>query len=330
VRTLEIQKVESALLTLRLRTTFRTHWKSLHEHRTLLVRIQAGGLWGEGEAYSLEPEAALREAQQLALEGREAWLVEELTGGIENPTVRSAVDLASHDLLGKAIQVPVHVLLGLAHRPLETCRMLAAARRWWEAGYPILKIKLTTDTDLGIIEQIRKFGGPALRIWVDANQAYEPRHAVEVAQRLSRVGVEIFEQPLPVGRLHEYAAIHPQIPMPIILDEEIRSAADVVRAAAAGGVDGINVKLAKFGGIWEGLRGIHVARAHGMSVMLGCYFESSLGISASAHLLALADRIDLDAPLFLEEDPYEGLTYEAALVNPPVADGLGVRRRPAL
>jgi L-alanine-DL-glutamate epimerase-like enolase superfamily enzyme len=100
----------------------------------------------------------------------------------------------------------------------------------------------------------------------------------------------------------------------------------VAEAALAGGIDGINVKLAKLGGIRESLRAIQVARAHRLSVLIGCYFESSLGIAASSHLLALADRVDLDAPLFLEQDPYTGLRFEGAAVVTPETPGIGVAR----
>jgi L-alanine-DL-glutamate epimerase-like enolase superfamily enzyme len=333
---LPIEAMDASLVELSLRTTFRTHWKSIRTHRTLIVRLRAGGILGEGEAYTLEPEEALRDAERLEIVGRDAWILDPLLESISNVAVRSAVDLALHDLLGKAIGIPVCALLGLPRVSRQSCvsvgidepgRMIAAAGKWIEAGYPILKVKLTTETDLRILEEIRKTGGDSLRIWVDANQAFDADQAIETAAILSRIGVELFEQPLSVGRMADYRRIAPAIPLPIILDEEVRSASDVARAATAGGIEGVNIKLAKLGGIRESLRAIQVARAHRMRVFIGCYFESSLGISGSTHLLAFADYVDLDAPLFLEHDPYQGLAFEGERLGPPKSPGLGVRRR---
>jgi L-alanine-DL-glutamate epimerase-like enolase superfamily enzyme len=331
-----IEEVDVDLLHLSLRTTFQTHWKKLRRHATVRVRISSGGIHGEGEAYTLDPEGARASLGDVDLLGIDPWGIETITGSIPDPAARSAVDLALHDLLGKACSLPVHRLLGLPRARRSTCisigidepeRMVASARERIAQGFPILKIKLTTETDLSVIEEIRRLGGPGLRIWVDANQAYEPQEAIAAAEALALLDVEIFEQPLAVGRIRDYAAIRGRIALPIVLDEEIHSAKDVAAAAEAGGIDGINVKLAKLGGIRESLRAIHVARAHGLGVFLGCYFESSLGIAASSHLLALADRVDLDAPLFLERDPYTGLEFEGAEIGPPDRPGIGVVRR---
>ncbi|MDM7914701.1 MAG: enolase C-terminal domain-like protein [Candidatus Eisenbacteria bacterium] len=204
--------------------------------------------------------------------------------------------------------------------------MLDAARRWLAAGFHILKIKVASDTDPDIIHEIRMAGGEEVRIWVDANQGLDPESLVRLAPILQRDSVELIEQPFPIGRYEEYARVRPLLGIPIFLDEEVRSSEDVALAACAGGIDGVNVKMAKMGGIREALRAIHVARAHGLQVLLGCFFESSLGISASAHLQALADRIDLDSPLHLEADPYTGLVLAGATVAPTQTPGLGVMR----
>lgn len=332
-----IDNVEVRLQDLSLKTTFRTHWKTLRDHSTVVITISAGEFSGEGEAYALAPEEVLDLLSGLDLLGLDPRRIDAITGGIEDHAARSAVDLALHDLLGKITGLPVHRLLGLDSAVRQTCvsvgidepdRMIASAREWIEKGYPIIKVKLTTDTDLKILEEIRAIGGKGLRIWVDANQAYDPEQAVDAAVRLEELGIEIFEQPLPVGRMSDYAAIASRISMPIILDEDIRSVSDVAIAAKEGGIDGVNVKLAKLGGIRESLNAIRVARARKMKVFIGCYFESSLGIAASTHLQAFADYIDLDAPLFLEEDPYRGLEYELATVKPPDRPGIGVIARP--
>lgn len=181
---LVIESIEASLESLSLRRLFRTHWKRIHQHRTLIVKLRVGSFTGEGEAYSLESEEALQVAQSLSLVGQDAWDAGPILDSIANEAVRSAFDLALHDLLGKSIDRPVHALLGLPAATRETCvsvgidepaKMIAAAREWIEAGYPIIKVKLTTETDLGVLEEIRKHGGPALRISGRRESGVRPR-----------------------------------------------------------------------------------------------------------------------------------------------------------
>src|SRR4029450_6443228 len=102
-------------------------------------------------------------------------------------------------------------------------------------------------------------------------------------------------------------------------------AADI--PALAGAFDGITIKLMKCGGIAEALRMIAVARAHGMKVMLGCMIESSLAITAAAHIAPLVDATDLDGHLLVDNDPFVGATLEGGRLVLPQAPGLGVRAR---
>ncbi len=332
---LRVDHVEKGLLDLSLRSVFRTHWKTIHAHRTVLVRMSSEGITGEGEAYTLDPEGALAAIDAAALEGRDPWDVERILSGIPERAARSAVDLALHDLLGKATGLPVHRLLGLPAAERTSCisigiaereEMLSRAKAFCEQGYRIIKVKLTTTVDPSIIREIRAFGGEDLEIWVDANQAFDPPGAIEVARAIAPARVRLFEQPLPVGQMSAYASIRPQIDIPIFLDEEIRGAGDVARAALAGGIDGVSVKLAKLGGLRESIRAIHVARAHGLKVLLGCFFESSLGIAGGAQILGLADHVDLDAPIHIQNDPYRGLDMRLGRIRPPDGPGLGVGR----
>jgi L-alanine-DL-glutamate epimerase-like enolase superfamily enzyme len=332
---MRIDSFEKGALDLSLRSTFRTHWKTIRSHRTVHVRLSSGDASGEGEAYALDPDSVLRSLDGARVTGRDAWDAEAILGEIADPAARSAVDLALLDLLGRSLALPARSLLGLPRGEQTTCasigiddreEMIKNARGWIEKGYRIIKIKLTTTVDPSIVGVIRAIGGDELRIWVDANQAFDPEGACEVARVIAPEGVEIFEQPLRVGMLDAYRSIRSRIGIPIFLDEEIRGPSDVGRAALMGGIDGVNVKLAKMGGIREGLRAIHVARAHGMKILLGCFFESSLGIAGSAQLLGIVDYVDLDSPLHLGNDPYHGLEYVSGVVRTPDGPGLGVSR----
>jgi L-Ala-D/L-Glu epimerase len=82
----------------------------------------------------------------------------------------------------------------------------------------------------------------------------------------------------------------------------------------------------KTGGIAAALAAIHTARSCGLRVMLGCMVETSLGATAAAHLAPLADWVDLDGPLLIANDPFQGLIFEGAQLRLPSGPGLGVQR----
>jgi L-alanine-DL-glutamate epimerase-like enolase superfamily enzyme len=113
-----------------------------------------------------------------------------------------------------------------------------------------------------------------------------------------------------------------RIDIPIVLDESVRTAEDI--PSLAGCADGINIKLMKCGGLREALKMIHVARAYGLRVMLGCMVETSLAISAAAQLSPLADDADLDGHLLIENDPYTGVAVVDGKLILPDRPGIGV------
>jgi len=139
--------------------------------------------------------------------------------------------------------------------------------------------------------------------------------------------VKLIEQPVPAaaGPRALKAATEAATPVPVIADESAITAADVPRLA--GCVTGVNVKLAKCGGIRGALEMVHTARAHGMLLMLGCMVETSLGISAAAQISGLFDYVDLDGAMLLADDPYSGLAYERGRILLPETPGLGVETR---
>jgi L-alanine-DL-glutamate epimerase-like enolase superfamily enzyme len=163
-------------------------------------------------------------------------------------------------------------------------------------------------------------------IRVDANEGWTPADARERLDWLAGLGVELVEQPLPADQIEETRALRKTSVLPFYADESVHVAEDIPRLAGA--FDGINIKLMKCGGIAEALRMIAVARAHGMKVMLGCMIESSLAITAAAHLSPLVDTADLDGNLLLESDPFAGATVTDGRLVLPEEPGLGVTPRP--
>jgi L-alanine-DL-glutamate epimerase-like enolase superfamily enzyme len=157
---------------------------------------------------------------------------------------------------------------------------------------------------------------------VDVNEYWELDEALENVRVLAALGVEYVEQPLPAGH-PEGPRLKKESPIPIYVDEDVHTSKDVHEAAER--AHGINIKLAKSGGIREAVRMAHAARALGLGVMLGCMVESSLGIAAACQVASLCDHIDLDGNLLLADDPWEGVEFVDGVQLPSEQPGLGVR-----
>ena len=245
-----------------------------------------------------------------------------------NYAAKSAIDMALHDRLGKKLGVPLYRLWGLDPQgtPLTTFtigidepEIMQQKVREAEA-YPLLKVKLGTHRDLELLRALREVTDKP--IYVDANTAWTPKEAVRKIRELAPYGVELIEQPTKPDDLEGLKFVREHSELPIFADESVKRAADI--PSLVGCVDGINIKLVKCGGLLEAMRIIHVARAHGLQVMIGCMIESSLGITAAAHLTPLVDYADLDGHLLVANDPYRGVTLEAGKLILPDLPGIGV------
>ena len=312
-------------------------------HRTVWVRVIDGDGtegWGEAAAtrfYGETPEtviAALGVYGQflpdnpLDLESAERQWALALGG---NPAARSALSAALHDLAGKRLGVPLYRLWGLdpAAAPrstftigIDTAEKIRAKVKE-AAEYPILKVKLGSDRDLEILEAIRCETDRELR--VDANCGWTVKQAIAMLPVLEEFKVTVLEQPLVPQDLDGLAMVRRKARIPLIADESCKVAADI--PPLVGKVDGINIKLAKCGSLREALRMIAIARAHHLMVMVGCMIESSLAITAAAHLTPLVDIVDLDGAALLSNDPFAGATIAKGQVALPSGPGLGVTRR---
>ena len=269
--------------------------------------------------------------------GTDPFALESVLDAVEarvqhNPSAKAAVDLALHDLVGKALGRPLWQLWGLdpARGPLTSYSIgldapeVMAQRAREAAAFPILKVKLGTPHDLAIVRAVRE-AAPHARLVVDANTAWTPQQAVRLIRELARLGVELVEQPVAARDLAGLRYVRERSPLPLIADESCATEDDVV--ALAGCVDGINIKLMKCGGLRRARRLIDVARAHHLAVMGGCLIESSLAISAAGQLRPLLDYADLDGNLLIADDPFEGLRCAAGKLTLPAGPGLGVVER---
>jgi o-succinylbenzoate synthase len=328
------------IVELRLRDTFTTTHSASEVRRNVIVEIRddAAGRTGLGEAapyYGESPDgitADLDKVRRLFRKPKsrpgEDWL-SEVAG-----SVRAALETAMFDLLARDQGVPLAVLAsGDPARPVptsftlgrsdpdETARKAEAARGW-----SVLKIKVGGPHDAENLAVVRRIC-PAAELRLDANGAWTEDQAAEMIPRLAEARVAFVEQPLPPGDPAAYRRLRRKVKTPIYVDESVRTPDDV--RGHAGAADGIVVKLAKCGGIGPVLDCVQAARAAGMKVMIGCMVESSVGITAAAHLASHCDSADLDGHLLLADDPFVGVTLSDGRLHLPPGPGLGVRRRPA-
>jgi L-alanine-DL-glutamate epimerase-like enolase superfamily enzyme len=245
-----------------------------------------------------------------------------------NPAPKAAIDMAVYDLLGKRLNAPLYELLGIdpSETPLTSftigidtpARMAEKARA--ARQYKILKVKVGTDNDLENLEAIRSVTSAVIR--VDANEAWSPKQAVSRIKELARFDVEFVEQPVPAADLAGMGFVREHSALPIIADESCIVPSDIPKVAPY--VDGINIKLMKCGGVYPAWQMIQIARAHNLKVMMGCMIESSIAITAAAHLSPLLDYADLDGHLLVADDPYRGVTVENGRLKLGNAPGLGI------
>ncbi len=327
---------------LKLTTPFRISRGVQHTAANVLVEIPYQNHIGYGEAAPNHYYGETRDIVLAALSafedhlGDDPFLIDEITRRLDqrvrlNPAAKAAVDMALYDLVGKLLGVPVYKLLGLSPtQAAQTSYTIGIdtpenmARKAQQArDYPILKIKVGTPRDLDNLKAIRDVSSAIIR--VDANTAWTPKEAIKMIQAIEPYHIEFVEQPTTPRDLDGLRLIRENAPIPIIADESCVAVEDIPRLA--GCVDGVNFKLMKSGGITNVLKMIHVARAHHLRVMIGCMIESSLAITAAAHLTPLVDYADLDGHLLIDNDPFAGVTVEQGKLILPDAPGLGVRKR---
>jgi L-alanine-DL-glutamate epimerase-like enolase superfamily enzyme len=340
---MEIVSLTVEPITLRLKTPFRiAHGTSVARDNVL---VHLGDSVGEG---SIMPYSGYTQAEVVAylknlgldaLLGNDPLALEDILDRLPpGPApARNAIDIALHDFWAKQLGQPLYRLWGLnpARTPFSSITISITEdeeelRQQVQTveGFPIIKLKLGTGdlaTDEAIVRVVRE--ETKAHICVDANSAWSVEEAAHIIPRLSAYGLLFIEQPIHRAEVKEWHRLRPLLPNnvpPLIADESVQQASDI--PALVGGADGINIKLTKAGGLREARRMITLARALDMQVMLGCSIESSVGITAAAHLAPLVDFADLDGNLDVANDPYAGVWMEKGRLHLPQGPGLGVTR----
>jgi L-alanine-DL-glutamate epimerase-like enolase superfamily enzyme len=324
--------------TLELAETFVISRESADTAEVVQVEIRHGQVSGFGEGAPIDRYGESGESALAYLEehneslGDDPFALEEIEARLEPRewAARSAIDAALHDLQGKLVGLPVWRLLGLRREGPPTSWTIwlgdpddMARRAARATDFVMLKLKLGARDGLDV-ERVRAVREVThLPLQVDVNEYWTLDEALDALPQLAELGVVYCEQPLPAGD-PAGPLLRAASPIPIYVDEDCHRLDDV--ATCAERAHGINIKLAKSGGIREAVRMAHAARALELGVMLGCMIESGLGISAAAQVATLCDYVDLDGNLLLADDPWPGVEFRDGVQFPSDEPGLGVRQ----
>jgi len=334
-------EVRARIVTLELAETFVISRSARDSEDVVQVELVHSGVRGYGEAapidrYDESAESALAYVEEHAeLLGDDPFALEEIEARLpaREYAARAALDAALHDLQGKLLGQPVWRLLGLRRRGPQTTWTIwlgdpdDMARRAEKAAGRFARLKLKLGGRDGL--DVERVGAVAkavrVPLQVDVNEGWSFDEALNALPRLAELGVDYCEQPLAAGDPGG-PELKARSPLPIYVDEDCHTLADV--APSAERAHGINVKLAKSGGIREGVRMVHAARALGLGTMLGCMVESGLGIAAAAQIASLFDHVDLDGNILISHDPWPGVAVFEGVQLPADTPGLGVTAAP--
>lgn len=332
-------------LSLELKNPFTVSYGSSTTRTAYWIRLRNDEGWGEGTIpfyYGIDFRTMTDYWDRMAertdpfpetIEEIPAWIGEDAP----HPAM-AALDIAFHDRIGRQEHKPLYEILGVPkpqpmttsytisiNTPEEMARMALQIR-----DYPCIKIKLgkpgQEDVDEARLEAIRSVR-PDARLLVDANAGWKTTEAVKLVKRLEKFDLTLIEQPVAKDDYEGMGVVQSETDIPIVADESVQKMEDIERLHAVG-VQGINLKLMKVGGLCKGTAMLRRAKEYGMKIMLGCMVETSIGVSAMAHLMGLADWIDLDTPLLIRNDPLVGVHYtQNAVLIPPEGPGIGLKLR---
>jgi L-alanine-DL-glutamate epimerase-like enolase superfamily enzyme len=324
---------------LKLKHTFTISRKSINIQPCLIVILKEGELSGFGEASS-NPYYNITVPMMSADLEKIRPIIE--SSGTETPEIfwskmypylkdnlfaLCALDNAYNDLYARKQGKKLYELWGYTteNNPLTDYtigidsidKMVAKME---ELPWPIYKIKLGTQEDLAIVKALREHSNAIFRI--DANCGWGVDETIRNSIALKKLGVEFLEQPLPANDWEGHKEVYKHSALPVIADESCIKEEDV--AKCSNHFHGVNIKLAKCGGLTPARHMIQQAKQLGLRTMVGCMTESTVGISAIAHLLPELDYVDMDGPLLLSEDIASGIAMEFGKINYAEGNGTGV------
>jgi L-Ala-D/L-Glu epimerase len=324
---------------LKLKHTFRISRKSIDFQPSLILELQDDGFSGYGEAtsnpyYNITVEILQHDIEKIrdlveesSNETPEQFWIKINPFLKDNPFALCALDNAYNDLYARKNGKKLYELWNydINHNPLtnytigiDTIENMILKMKGFL--WPIYKIKLGTPEDIAIVTELRKHTDAVFR--VDANCAWTVDETLKNAVILKKLGVEFIEQPLKANDWDGHKEVFENAVLPVIADESCITESDVARCHNH--FHGVNIKLMKCGGITPGRRMIAEAKKMGLKTMVGCMTESTVGISAIAHLLPELDYVDMDGSLLLAEDIARGVSIKNGKTYYPDMNGTGV------
>lgn len=354
---MKITNVRLGRISVPLRTPFKTALRSVSSVEDVIVEIHTDcGAVGYGEApptgaITGDTTGAIIGAIQdhiaKTILGRDVEELEPLLQAVQasivgNSSAKAAVDMALWDLYGQLYQIPVYKLLGASRKEIVTDItisvndpeiMVRDALIAVQRGYGCLKMKVGVNPALDVarLSAVRNAVGKDVVIRIDANQAWQPKEAVKLLNRMQEQGldIELVEQPV---KAHDYEGLKyvtERSYVPVLADEAVFSPEDAMTIMKMGAADLINIKLMKCGGIYNALKIASAAEVFGVECMIGCMLEAKISVNAAVHLACaknIITKVDLDGPVLCREDPiWGGAVFDERRITVSDAPGLGIQ-----
>jgi L-Ala-D/L-Glu epimerase len=325
--------------TLKLKHIFTISRESIDVQPSLIIELQNGGFSGFGEAtsnpyYHITVPMMIEDLEKIKPviettnnETPEAFWSKMHPYLQDNMFALCALDMAYNDLYARQKGKKLYQLwnYSITNNPMTDYTIGIASiekmlAKMQELPWPIYKIKLGTKEDIAIVAALRKHTNAIFRI--DANCGWGVEETINNAIELKKLGVEFLEQPMKADNWDAHKEVYKHSVLPIIADESCIIEEDV--AKCHNHFHGVNVKLVKCGGLTPGRRMIQEAKKLGLKTMVGCMTESTVGISAIAHLLPQLDYVDMDGALLLAEDIATGVQINNGIISYSDLNGTGV------
>ncbi len=271
-----------------------------------------------------------------------------------NSQSKAVIDYALHDIMGKALGVPVYKLLGgLANEKIPLAFVMssgtaeevsAEGKALVKAGFKGLKLKVgarTPDEDIEMVGALKQAVGNKIKVMIDTNGGWNYNQALYVLQRVAKYDIFLAEQPVPWWDLDSLARLRRKVDVPIFPDESAAELNDLIKIIKMDAADGFFLKVPKAGGILKSQKWVSIAQAANLPVMCGCMVNSGLGAAVEAHFLAATawmGKIEQEAigPLNLynihdtvsaplkNDLAVKAPRYEKGFLYPPDGPGFGV------
>lgn len=354
---MKITSVRLGRISVPLRTPFKTALRSVSSVEDVIVEIRTDcGAVGYGEApptgaITGDTTGAIIGAIQdhiaKTIIGRDVDELEPLLQSVQkcivgNSSAKAAVDMALWDLYGQLYNIPVYKLLGGGRKQIVTDitisvndpdTMVSDSLKAVARGYDCLKMKVGVNPELDVarLSAVRNAVGKDIVIRIDANQAWTPKQAVKILNKMQELGldIELVEQPVSA---HDFAGLKyvtDRSYVPVLADEAVFSPENAMTILQMGAADLINIKLMKCGGIYNALKIASAAEVFGVECMIGCMLEAKISVNAAVHLACaknIITKVDLDGPVLCSEDPIlGGAAFDEKIITVADAPGLGIQ-----